>query len=80
MIEYQEHAAPDDRIRAMNVRDRGICLYLSERWADAVAELQARLPAACCRCAPGSRPCPPLPGAAPAEQRAPSRGKGALGR
>lgn len=36
----QDHAAPDAKIRALNTRDRGICLYYSKRYADAIEELQ----------------------------------------
>ena len=43
MIEYQALCAPDASIAAMNQRDRGICLYLSGRYVDAIAELQGYL-------------------------------------
>jgi regulator of sirC expression with transglutaminase-like and TPR domain len=43
MIEYQAACAPDPGIAAMNQRDRGICLYLSGRYVDAIAELQGYL-------------------------------------
>lgn len=42
MIDYQDHAAPDNKIRALNTRDRGICLFYCKRYADAISELQAR--------------------------------------
>ena len=45
MIEYQAACAPDPSIAAMNQRDRGICLYLSGRYVDAIAELQGYLEA-----------------------------------
>ena len=45
MIDYQQYAAPDRRVRALNSRDRGICLFMAQRYADAVAELQGYLAA-----------------------------------
>ena len=45
MIEYQAYCAPDPSIAAMNQRDRGICLYLSGRYVDAIVELQGYLDA-----------------------------------
>lgn len=43
MIDYQAACAPDASVAAMNTRDRGICLYLSQRFADAMLELQGYL-------------------------------------
>jgi regulator of sirC expression with transglutaminase-like and TPR domain len=45
MIDYQALCAPDASIAAMNQRDRGICLYLSGRYVDAIDELQGYLDA-----------------------------------
>ena len=43
MIEYQDYASPDAKIRALNVRDRGICLYMCQRYQDSLQELQGYL-------------------------------------
>ena len=43
MISYQAFCAPDASVAALNTRDRGICLYLSQRYGDAIAELEGYL-------------------------------------
>jgi hypothetical protein len=45
MIDYQRACAPDAAVAALNTRDRGICLYLSHRYGDAVFELEGYLEA-----------------------------------
>jgi hypothetical protein len=45
MIDYQRACAPDAAVAALNTRDRGICLYLSQRYGDAVVELEGYLEA-----------------------------------
>lgn len=43
MVDYQDFAAPDEKIKALNTRDRGICLYYSKRYGDALTELKGYL-------------------------------------
>lgn len=45
MIDHQALCVPDASIAAMNRRDRGICMYLSGRFVEAIAELQGFLDA-----------------------------------
>ena len=42
-IKPQALCAPDAAVAALNTRDRGICLYLSQRYGDAIAELEGYL-------------------------------------
>jgi hypothetical protein len=43
MVDYQAACAPDASVAALNTRDRGICLYLSQRYGDAILELEGYL-------------------------------------
>lgn len=39
IIGYQAHCAPDEHIALLNRRDGGICLFLMQRYEEAVEEL-----------------------------------------
>lgn len=43
VIEMQELCAPDESIVRLNARDRGVCLYLLQRFAEAALELRGYL-------------------------------------
>ena len=43
IIGYQAHCAPDDQIALFNRRDGGICLFLMQRYEEAVEELTGYL-------------------------------------
>ena len=43
IVAYQAHCAPDDRVARFNRRDGGICLFLMQRYEEAVEELTGYL-------------------------------------
>ena len=43
IVAYQAHCAPDDRVALFNRRDGGICLFLMQRYEEAVEELTGYL-------------------------------------